>query len=620
MPVSAADDLYMKYSKVINHDPDSALRIAKKLYHISSESTDMRGISMAFMQFGYIAAMKGKTDSAKLFYKKALDIRKKNHLKEEAVSTYYQLSVLYNDLGIKDSAFYFLYEALGWNDSAPDKNYSGLIYIYLGRLYMDHNEPAEAIKSLKKGASFTEQFKDTFGIFQAYTELGNFYYQQNRFDSALWYFRQCEILAKQSIEETKLADAYNNLALCYSATRNTGQAIYYYGKALGTYIKLDSKSDISLAYLNLGSLYLDAHETDSSLYYLERAKSISRQTGDADILLKSLKYLADAYAAKGNFIKAFDYRVQFGSLNDSLMNNEKIKQIADMQTRYETEKKEQQIVLLDEKSKTRSAQRNFFIAGSAILLLLLLTLGYYFLQKQKVAKKNEEIARQKIASLLNEQEIKSYNAMIEGQEEERKRLAEDLHDRIGSMLSTVKLLFGALENKVGQYQDENKKQFENVNQLLDEAVAEVRKVSHDLSTGMVMNFGLVTALQELCSSIEDSGLIHCKLLAYGMNERLDTQTEIGIYRMVQELISNILKHAKASNIIIQLNRGETSLNITVEDDGIGFDTANRKPGGGIGLKNLEARAAKLGGIYHVDSSPGAGTISIIEVPIQNDII
>jgi len=183
------------------------------------------------------------------------------------------------------------------------------------------------------------------------------------------------------------------------------------------------------------------------------------------------------------------------------------------------------------------------------------------------------------------------------------------------MLSTVKLLFSSIDIKVDHAQEENSKQFESASHLLDEAVVEVRKISHNLSTGMVMSFGLITALQELCQNIDRSGLIKCKLLVFGMNERLNQQTEIGIYRMIQELFNNILKHAKANQITVQINRTEDSINITVEDDGIGFDVDEKIKSGGLGLGNLKARASNLNGMYYVDSKSGKGTISIIEVPL-----
>jgi len=263
-----------------------------------------------------------------------------------------------------------------------------------------------------------------------------------------------------------------------------------------------------------------------------------------------------------------------------------------------------------------SAQRSLMIAGSIILFLSIFIIVYYYLQRNKTAKKDLKISAQTISDLLKEQEIKSYNAMIDGQEEERKRIASDLHDRLGSMLSTVKLVFGSLEAKIDTTDTENKKKYDQINNLLDEAVVEVRRISHNLSTGMVMSFGLVAALQELCESIDRTGLIRCKLLAYGMNERLDQHTEIGIFRMIQELLNNILKHAKAKQITIQLNRIADLVNITVEDDGVGFDINESKKSGGMGLRNLKVRAENLNASYTLDSKSGKGTISIIDIPIN----
>lgn len=378
------------------------------------------------------------------------------------------------------------------------------------------------------------------------------------------------------------------------------------------------QSEEANLYYNMGILYKDMNQPDSAIYLLIRSSELAKQIHEPEKLMDNYKLLAEIWADKGDYMKAYQYHVQFTTLNDSLLNAEKISSISEMQTKYDTEKKEQQITLLDEQGKTRMAQRNFFIAGSIVLLLGLFVLTFYYLQRQKLAKKNEQIAQQKIEGLLNETEIKTYNAMIEGQEEERKRIATDLHDRLGSMLSTVKLLFSGLETKLDKAQQENALQYEKANSLLDDAVAEVRRISHNMNTGMVMSFGLETALQELCESIHSSGLIECKLLAYGMEERLPQATEIGVYRIVQELFSNILKHAKAQKVTVQLNRHEHSLNLTVEDDGVGFDVAEKRRSGGMGLKNLEARATKLNGTYHIDSTPGRGTISILEIPIENN--
>jgi signal transduction histidine kinase len=133
---------------------------------------------------------------------------------------------------------------------------------------------------------------------------------------------------------------------------------------------------------------------------------------------------------------------------------------------------------------------------------------------------------------------------------------------------------------------------------------------------MVMSFGLQAALDELCESINSSGLIHCRFQEFGMDDRLEQQTEIELYRIAQELLSNVLKHARAKTVNVQINKMPDTLLMTVEDDGVGFDVAEKRRSGGLGLKNLEARAARLNGTYHVESRPGAGSISIIEIPIN----
>ena len=207
--------------------------------------------------------------------------------------------------------------------------------------------------------------------------------------------------------------------------------------------------------------------------------------------------------------------------------------------------------------------------------------------------------------------------MLEGQEEERMRIATDLHDRLGSMLSTVKLLFSALDEKIDKNQEENKKQYEKANNLLDEACVEVRRVSHNLGTGMVANFGLVRAIEELCESIDESGKMKCQLLTYGIEEaKLKLKVEVGIYRIVQELFNNVIKHSKAKKLTVQLNALEEELSITVEDDGVGFDPVKVRQKGGMGLNNLEQRAQNLGGTLHIDSRKGKGTTTIIELPIN----
>ncbi len=604
--------IFNKALDLQNSQPDSCYKLVKEAYVRSQKNNYFLGISKAFVLFGALQREQGRYDSAMLYFKKALDIRIRNQYIKESVSAYYFISHLFSLTGKKDSAFYYLYEGL--RTSSNDSLFAGWIYTHLGNLYCDYNDTSNALKCFTRAHELAMRYNDTSGLIQVNTALGNFYYLNDEVEKGLKYFENNVALAFVSQDESTLADSRMNAALCYTWLENYKKAQYYYQLALEHYTLLNKQADIARVYYNQATLYMDRKMPDSAITQLNTAINIYRLIGDRSALAPAMQLLAEAYANKGNFLKAYELHLEYSQIADSLLNAEKVNSIAEMQTKYETEKKEQQISLLDAQGKTRTAQRNFFIAGSAVLLLGLFILALFYLQRNKLAKKNALIAEQKIETLLNETELKTYNAMIEGQEDERKRIASDLHDRLGSMLATVKLLFSSLDTKIDTIQKDNNEQFSTAKNLLDEACSEVRRISHNLSSGIVMSFGLVPALEELCHSVNQSKLIKCKLMAFGMDERLDQSIELGVYRMVQEVFSNILKHAKATRVTVQLNHVEGSLNVTIEDDGTGFNVEEKRKSGGMGLQNLEKRAAQLNGIYTVDSHPGKGTISIIEIP------
>ena len=222
---------------------------------------------------------------------------------------------------------------------------------------------------------------------------------------------------------------------------------------------------------------------------------------------------------------------------------------------------------------------------------------------------------EKINSLLKEQELRSVSSMLDIQERERRRIASDLHDRLGSMLSTVKLYLGSVEEQIDAWNGSGSEQYDKAVSLLDEACDEIRKISHDLVSGELLKFGLTSALRQLAKTIEGTGQLKVNVITFGLEDRLENSVEITLYRVVQELVNNILKHAKASFVNIQLTRTEHELNIMVEDNGIGFDLGGAAGKGGMGIKNVCSRVGKLDGQIRYDSAEGRGTTTMIDIPI-----
>jgi len=206
--------------------------------------------------------------------------------------------------------------------------------------------------------------------------------------------------------------------------------------------------------------------------------------------------------------------------------------------------------------------------------------------------------------------------MISGQEKERQRLANDLHDNLGSTLATVKLHFEHLKNNRDNPKIENREElYSKTNNLLDEAYQKVRTIAHEKNSGVMAKQGLLPAIKNLAKKASNGNGLQIEVQDYGLDERLDNALEISIFRMIQELITNAIKHAEASEINISLTNHDSLLNIIVEDNGKGFDAKVLPEKDGMGLKSIEKRIEHMEGTFEIDSSLGKGTNIIINIPI-----
>ncbi len=591
---------------------DSSFQLATQILQKANKLNYRKGIAAACMRLGSLYNLKGRNDTALYFMRKCYHLRKNLKDYRGATGACYQLSYIFKEQGKIDSAYYVLLEALRFSSLSNDSAARAYTLNELGYLSMDYQEPDTARYFFDRSLLLARTLEDDYLAYKAHTGLGQYYLQLPDDQRALHHLQMADSLIhlpEFEQNQTARAQSANNLAVCYDRMKWPTQAKRFYRKALRVYQQSENQLEAANTLSNIGLVFYNEQRWDSSIVYLRQAAQIANELKAVVLQTNVALNLADAHSQKGEFEAALMYYRQYQALSDSLLNTEKINSISEMQTLYDTEQKEQRIQLLAEQNRTRMAERNFFIAGSIVLLLGLTSFFIYYHQRRKIARKNAEIAHQKIEKLLNQQEIQSYNAMIAGQEEERQRIATDLHDRLGSMLSTVKLLTSSLQA------DQEPGKHQKLGKLVDDACVEVRRISHNLSTGMVRSFGLKTALEDLCSGISQSKLIECKLLLYGLEERLHVNTEIGLYRMVQEILNNTLKHAKAKKVIIQVNRTENHLNLTVEDDGVGFNPKLQLKKG-LGLNNLESRAQKLNGTFHMDSTPGRGTIAIIDIPLN----
>jgi signal transduction histidine kinase len=454
------------------------------------------------------------------------------------------------------------------------------------------------------------QKKDSLKILISYFRYAEYYFERNPSFASNFYHKAIKYTNKQSAKTT----AYGNLALLYTKSQ-PDSARFYFKKNLEL-IDTNNKEALYSSYLNFANFFQKQQNFQEAIVQLKKAEEFeptSFKLGYYKILYE--KY-ADCYRGLGDYKKAFEYYEKYTIVKDSLNFTAQNIAISDLDKKYQTVEKEKKILEVE----TKNSEQKKLIIGGIIFLFLLVMISFLIIlnirKKELVAEQEKEIERQKNLTLLKEQEMVIIDAMIEGQEKERKRIAEDLHDNIGSVLATLKLHFENLKLNREKKEFDQEKLYEKTENLIDETYKKVRNIAHAKNAGVIANVGLLHAIELMASKISDADKIQIEVVHFGLDKRLEKSLEITIFRIVQELITNIMKHAEASTATINISLYDNVLNLIIEDNGKGFDPKKIKSTQGMGLDSIEKRIENLGGTFDIDATINQGTTIIINIPIE----
>jgi signal transduction histidine kinase len=374
---------------------------------------------------------------------------------------------------------------------------------------------------------------------------------------------------------------------------------------------------VTLSFLSRTALQLGFNEAAKN-YALENI-AITDKMNSKSKKIDALMTLSDYYTKTDNKAKAFELLQQATQLKDSVMNETNLKQAKALGSIYESDKQQRQITLLQHEKEMQAADvkqkstLNKIFIGSIVLLLGLGYLGYTNFRKgQQLAKSQQVYQKQKIIELEKDKQLLSIDAMLKGQEEERSRIAKDLHDGLGGLLSGTKLSFmNVKENLV--LTPENGVLFDKSLSMLDNTIGDLRKVAQNLMPEALVKFGLHEAVRDFCDSIQSSSGIKVLYQEMGEKRKLDNTAEVFAYRIIQELVNNAVKHAEARQVLVQLTINTNKVRITVEDDGKGFDKTKIMQTRGAGMANINYRVQYFNGEIDMITSPGNGTSVNIEL-------
>lgn len=644
----AIDQLNKKAWEIRNRDLEKSKTDALHAIQLSEKSNYVRGLSYSYNILGHYHKVKGNYDSAEHYYRKSLGIRQK--LKEiiSTASSYRNIMSIYKLRGDMRKALetghiaiQLLHSKAGepgaekekariLNNMAamymksgdysnavknaldaqsiflnyPDEEGLASVTFNLGNIYEEHKEYKKAIEQLTVAEKLYTNMNNQRELAKVYNSLGNVYYNMEHYSIALKNYKQSIGIRNLNGYEDDLKGSFFNIGVIYETLHQNDSAFHYYSLSLKQSEQSGNTEGLYEGYRAIGGLLSEQGKHSTAIPYLHKALSLTQKTSALPEQLITLGEIGKVFKRSGNKDSALFYTDQYLALSDSL--HESLRSAIELESTI----KEQDYKLKISYEKNRS--QKYVITGmllTIILLLIILILIY----KSARAKRN----MRKLKYALKEQELQALDAMLEGQEKERKRLSLELHDTIGSILAATKYAFKSMENSLERLMSENKNQYVKINGMLDEAMDSVRRISHDMASGILIEQGIEGALKQLCDRFELSGKIAITLNTYGLHEKVDSGIELNLYRVIQELLTNIIKHAQAQKVVIQLTKSNKNINLMVEDDGRGFD-AKDKTSKGIGLSNIDNRVQKLNGSWNIDSVKGKGTTIIIDIPLNNE--
>ena len=473
-------------------------------------------------------------------------------------------------------------------------------YNNISAVYMETGKYKEAEEFAKKAIQlYLKLNDDNKAIANAYSTLANVYYMEVKDSLA-------EFNYKKSIEYNHLANdsggllrTYKNIGALYFEMGDTIQGINYTEKSTNYLTPQNKPLDWFSTYLSLGEVYTYSGNLTKGKQYIDSCSALLPKI-NAFHKIDDYYYLLHYYYVKmGNVQLALENYKLYSNYKDSVLNTESNNQLLELKTRYETEKKESKIqaqqIIIEKEKKVRW----FSVSILGLVLALLVFLLFFIKNKHK----------HKTELLLKEQQEIALNKVLEAEERERTRIAKDLHDGIVQNLTALKLAL----NHVAKNSTTQAQQLENISNDLEKTTQEVREISYQMMPVTLKELGLIKALEELLQRNLKNAAIEFDFNYFGLENRLPEKIEVNVYRICQELINNSIKHSKATTVSILIQLKNNILQLTYEDNGVGFDANNIKKG--IGLNSLNSRIEIIKGSLEFDNKTISGTTAYIKIPL-----
>ncbi|MBC9930989.1 tetratricopeptide repeat-containing sensor histidine kinase [Chitinophaga qingshengii] len=603
------------FAYAMSYMPDSmhkAEGIFREALRLSRQLNYPKGVADFACYYMYIQDMLGRYEESLLMVDKAVEIYAALRDTTNLMRALSYSGNEHQQMGNYPAAANRYLEALKLADASRDRFFSGLMNNNLAALFIRLQDAEKAFRYAEKAYHNGVDIGNNRRIASSLITMGSCMVELKRYAEGEHYYRKA-IDAGQGLEDSAyILKANVNLGNLYFEQGKRAEAYAQYSRSLALSQKYPQAELLTYIYLGYGRELFNLKRYSEALSYVEKAITMARQYKATNELRWGYLVASNLHATLGRYQQAFALREKFEALNDSLTGNAARNNVMLLEMQYQTEKKDKELTSKELQLALKDLEiqhKNRWIFLFMLCTVLFLALVFLIWQRLK---HRHRLQAQQLHTLEAEKTVQVLEAMIQGEEKERTRLSKDLHDGVGGLLSAVKMHFAALKHEQPVLRTD--KSFGHAMHMLDDAIVEVRKTAHNLMPELLARMGLAEAVRFYCRNVSHSRQLTISCYVSENMGRLKANFELSVYRIVQELVNNIIKHSQATEALVQLTSEKQLLTITVEDNGIGFqEPAGAQPG--MGLNALESRIRALNGNLEIAAAHGKGTTAYIEFDI-----
>lgn len=564
---------------------------------------DSARVAQACNDVGIAFTDRGALDTALLFYSRAMAIRKLEGNQKRIASLANKIGIVYQNLAQLDSSIAYSMQALTLYETIGDTINQAHCLNNIANLFFRQGNMQKSLELHHKNLELRTAIRDSGGISASLLNIGNVLTGKQDNQQALQYYLRSLPLARKFSSPKDLSTLLHNLASAYVFLEETDLARPYLEEALAIRQQLGNKPGIVSSSTALGLIYQQANQPEAALVELRKAQSLAASLNLKLKLEVACRYLAEIFTTLGQHDSAYFYMAQSYNLLEANRRTELNEQLAEYQTRYETQKKEVALRQVQQEAAEARLEianrRNQFIIALGGGLLIALA-GFFLIYRQR------QKARSRLAEVRLEEQQKGLKGILDAQEMERKRISKDLHDGIVQQLTGLNLGLQKL------FQTSPAKNQERMLNILNDSTRELRELSHQMMPRSLSKLGLVPALKDMLENSLGHANLEYTFEPVPFPKRLPENAEITLFRIAQELTNNILKHSKASEVNVQLYQVGKTVILLMEDNGKGLQ--NEQVSNGIGLMNINSRLSALKGKLDLSTSPEGGTLAMVTIP------